>query len=186
MLNMKEFNYKAELDQIIEGKQLIELRVYDVQKTFNVAYVLNSNEKYLTVAEINPKKQLDGVCIHLQADICSIKVDTPYLKQFVEKIDPEFLYERALKDIEQIGTFSFEGFVSAFEKTNTLVEILFENGNGITGKVIDHSREVVVLDEFEKKYADSTGHSYNNFSSITRISVDIPYLNEIAKKIALQ
>src|SRR6185369_4558171 len=135
---MKNFNYQDELQKIIDNKQLAEVRFHSNPGGFKVAYILNTNAKYLTLAEIEPKATLDGVCVYLMTDVYSIKVGTTYVNTWSKKITDESQYEQALKDIEGITDFSFEGFISRFENTDTLVEILLENTETLAGKIVAH------------------------------------------------
>lgn len=180
---MKKFNYKDELKKIIENKQLTQVYLNGEPNQFKVAYIIDANSDYLTLGEINDNTSLDGVGIYRIRDIALLKVDTVYLNEFIKQINHDSLYKQISSDLVGIKKFTIEGFVSVFENTNTVVEILTEDANALVGRIIAHDDEAVVLAEFKAEVDRSMGRTYVNFDMIARIAVDIPYLRVISKSL---
>ncbi len=178
---MQKFSFQAELQKIISSKQLAEIRFQSKPDLFNVAYILSANEVYLTLAEIDPKAHFDGVCIYQVSDLSSIKVDTEYLKKFGKKIKDDGIYQRAIQGISTVKEFTFQGFISAFENTDTYVEILCGRQDTPAGKIVGHDEAVIVLDEISGKKQTSFTKTYIVRSTITRLSVDVPWVNKITQ-----
>src|SRR5258708_29844277 len=104
-----------------------------------------------------------------------------YIRGLVKLNTGSSLQQQALKNVENIKDFSFDGFISGFENTDTIVEVLYESDNASAGKITAHNKEVLVLDEYYAQNDQGLVRSYISRETITRISVDIPYLRIIAR-----
>lgn len=176
---MDKFNYIDELKKIATNKQLVEVRYVDRPHEFHVAYILDANEEYLTLAEIDQECNFDSITIYRAESIRSIKTETSYLKKLAMKVSPG-VYEKALKNIENLKTFSFEGFCAAFEGTNTLVEVACVNEDTLTGKIVGYDKEGLALNEYDGKQVGVVGYALVSFPTIDWLSVDTPWLRNIA------
>ncbi len=179
---MSSFNYITEIQKIIDSKELVEVRVYSNPGMFNVAYVLGANQEFLVLAEIDPKAHLDGVCVYQMDNVISIKQNTPYLAKFSQKISGTAQYDQAYKDFEALSDLTFEGFISAFEGKDTLVEVLCDGGETVAGKIFAHDEHILVLSELDSKKGTTDGTTYLNKDSIIRLSTDVPWVNKLIKK----
>jgi hypothetical protein len=181
---MKNFDFQTDLKRVIDSKLLVEINL-GLGGNLNhvVAYIINANDDYLTFARISNDATLQGVTICLMRDIESIQTETKFIKELMKDITDDSLYQRVKKDIDKIKDFTFLGFISAFEATNTIIDITSEN-ESYTGRVFAHDDKILVIDEY---YAEDDGRfarSYINPSIITSITVGGTWLKIIARSLA--
>lgn len=176
---MTKINYQEELGKIIDTRKLVEVRFQSTPGEFKVAYILNIHKKFITLLEIDPKNSFDGVCMYRSEDVVSLKLDSGYLKKIEKNILKSTMYERALKDIESIQEFSFDGVVSLFEGTNEILDFACKNGNSVAGKVISNDADIVVIDGIDEDDLTHLSRCFLRFDAITRIGIDIPYVQDI-------
>lgn len=181
---MQTFNLQIEFKKIVETKQFIQVHLHDTPNEFKVAYIIGVSDGYLALAEINDSGVLDGVTVLRSDMVETIKVATIYLSELMKKIDRNSLDKQVAESIRRIKKFSFEGFVSGLENTNTIVEILYENGYILTGRIIGHSDESLVLDEYRSECDRLFARCYINFEAIAQISFNIPYLEILSQSLA--
>ncbi len=180
---MSNFSYQSELKKIIDTKQLTQIS-FNTDSEFKASYIVNANDEYLTLIEINPSATLAGIAICRVADIESIKVETLYLKEFMKMLPDDSLYQQAMKKIEHVKEFSFDGFASAFEKTDAVIGIACENDDTFAGRIVDHDDKVLVLDEFYVEYDHRFARSYIKLSTVSQISFEFPWLRTITRSLA--
>ncbi|SRR3989344_3589862 len=180
---MKQFDYQAELKKIIDGKQLVQVNLKSDQGQFKVAYIINADNKYLTLIELANDATPFGVSVRLLEDIEMFKVESIYLGEFVKHVSDEF-YRLGLKSLENVKQFTFEGFASALEKTNKVAEILTENGDSVIGRVVGHDDGVLAFDEYLEDSEGRLARCYIKFDNIIQISIDIPHLKILARSLA--
>lgn len=179
---MKNFNFQNELKNLIEKQKLVEIRFRELTGDFKVAYILNANSEFITLAEISDHGELDGVCMYHSDEICSFSYETFYLNKLEKKVNPSAL-KQALKDIEKVKDFSFVGLASAFEDTDTIVEVAYEADSKPAGKIIGHDENTLFLVELDDEFKGPQGflaYTLINLSTVTRMSLDIPYMRDIA------
>jgi hypothetical protein len=179
---MSSFNYITEIQKIIDSKELVEVRVYSNPGMFNVAYVLGANQEFLVLAEIDPKANLDGVCVYQMENVISIKQKTPYLAKFSQKISDQSQYNQAYKDFELLTDLTFEGFIADFEGKDAIIEVLCDEGETVAGKIVAHDEHILVLTELDSKKGTTEGTTYLNKDAIIRLSVDVPWIKKLIKK----
>lgn len=175
---MKNFNFQTELQKIIEKKQLVAVRFKRTPEEFKVVYLLDANDEFTTIAEIDNRGELDGVCMYHSDEINSVSTYSQYLSKLEKKIDPSTL-KRVLSTIENVKEFSFTGLASAIENTDTLVEVEYENGFRPVGKITGHDEQALFLTEFDDESKEPLAHFLIKFSAITCMSLDIPYMRDI-------
>lgn len=180
---MNSFNYQAELQRVIEQKQLAQVFLNGAP-TFKVAYLLSANEEYLTFAEVSSSATFAGVMICRLSGIDAVKVSNLYLGELIKQIPGESLHQQAQKTIESIKEFTFDGFLTAFEGTKSIVELVDDNEDTFAGRLIGHDDQVIAMDEFYTEYDRLFARSYVNRSIITRMGVEIPWLRTIALSLA--
>ncbi len=181
---MKNFNYQNELKKIVENKQLVQVYFHDTPSDYSVAYLLSADDDFITLAEIANTAAFDGVTIRHMSDVDIIKPDTIYLNELMKQITDDSLYQQAMKDVEGIEKFSFDGFISGLENTGTIVEILSTNGDNFTGKITGYDDEVLILEEYRSELPRTLSRAYIRLKVVAQISVDIPYLRIIARALA--
>lgn len=176
-----KFSFENDLEEIVASKKLIEIQLNGESSLNKVGYIVAVNKEFLTFADINPTGAFVFVSIYRMDDINAIKVETVYLSEFSKKITDDSIYEQALKLVENIEEYSFDGFISAFEGTKQIIEIDDENDDELSGRIVSHDDKVVVLDEYYAEYAQRFSRSYIRKSNITKISVGAPWLQTISR-----
>lgn len=166
---MKKSNNLNEFKKIIDEKQLVKI-FFGHNDTYYVSYILNANEKYITIANVSPTGDFQGVDINLFDNIDKIETKTDYLNEMNKHIDKS-AYKQALKKTENINTFSFEGFVSAYLNTKTLMEVEVNNCANLLGRVSVVGESVLIFDEYSLGIDHRTSHTIVHPSNITTISI---------------
>ncbi len=167
---MKKFNYKDELKKFIDSKQLVEVN-FRGDKEHAVAYIMDANDEYLTFARISNDASLQGVIICLTRDLESIQVETKFIDELSKDIGDDSLHNEALKALENVKKFSFEGIVSAFVGTETLIEVTTVDNDNYSGKVIALDATAMVLDEYYPQDPGRFARTYLNPSLLLRVTV---------------
>lgn len=180
---MSKFDYKTELNRIIDTKQLTEIQL-DGFENYKVAYLLNVNREFLTFSELNPAGLFAGVFMCQTSDIESIKIDSLYLQQFAKKkIDPTAL-PQAQKIIKNIKNFDFDGLLSAFAGSSQIVNLIMEGDNNFAGRIINFSDKIIVLDEYYTEYGARFSRMYASRNKLVRISIDENWTKTIGEALA--
>ncbi|MEP7167498.1 MAG: hypothetical protein ABI758_05980, partial [Candidatus Woesebacteria bacterium] len=152
-------------------------------KDFKVAYIVDENDKFITLIEVDPKGLFDGVAVFRTDDVCSFRVHSLYINKLGKKILGDTIYTQGMNIIERVKEFSFKGFARALQNSKTLVEVDFINGNGITGRILGYEGEKLAVDEFDQHEAVSTGRSFSDFAGISGFVVDAQYMRKIVKSL---
>lgn len=174
---MQKFHFQNEISKLVENKTLTAVRFKKTPGEFKVAYLIDVNTEFTTLAEIDERGELDGVCMYRSEEISSFSTHTQYMSKLEEKIDSSLL-EHALEKIEKVKEFNFRGFAKAFENTDTLVEVEYQTNFGPAGKIIGYDEEALLLHELDE-HDGVISHALIKFSSITCMSIDIPYMRVI-------
>lgn len=178
---MQTFNYQETLQKIITKKQLVEVRFIGNTEEFKVGYIFRADDISLILIEIDSEGNQDGICLYPIKSISLIKTNTEYLLELSPKLEgKEFTanVQNALKDLKGI---SIKEFCESLYNSNTMIEILYEDGFTITGKIIGIGNEILAIDEYSEDSGKSVAQAYVPFSIIERIALEIPYLKELAK-----
>jgi hypothetical protein len=179
---MKKFNYRDELKKIIASKQLVEVN-FRHDSEHAVSYILNANDEYLTFARISNSATLQGVITCLTRDLESIQVGTTFITELSKDIQDDSLHTEASKLLENVKKFSFEGIVSAFEGTDTIIEVTTVDNDNFSGKVIALDDRAMVLDEYYPQDPGRFARTYLNPSLLLRVTVGGPWLKIISRSI---
>jgi len=174
---MNNFNFQNELQKLVESKKLIAVRFRSVPEEFKVAYILNANSEFTTIAEITDTGGLDGVSIYPSDEISSLGFKTEYLDELETKVDPSTL-NRALANTATVKDFSFKGFAAAFANTDTLVEVEYETDFRPFGKITGYDDEGLYLEECDDEFDTSLASFLIKFPAVQCMSLDIPYMRE--------
>lgn len=180
---MNTINYQEELQKLIDTKQLVEVVLQDLP-SYLVAYILAANAKYLTLAIVSSSATLTGVSIVRTSDIDSISIESIYLSELVKEIKDDSVYQRALDDIKDISEFTFAGFSESLEKSKTIVEITTNSEDSFAGRLVGHDDDIFVLDEYSTESDKRVKRTYFDQATIARISLDVAWLNTIARSLA--
>ncbi len=180
---MNNFNYQNELKKIVQSKQLVQVHRNSTTNEFKAAYIVSIDDKYLTLIEVANDGTPFGVSIRHMDEVDVIKVETIYLSELAKHVNRDALYQQAMKSIENIKRFTFDGFASGLENTNTIVEVLKENGDVLIGRIVGHDDKILVLDEYREETDRRFARCYITFEIVAQISVDIPYLNIITQSL---
>lgn len=180
---MKKFDFTSKFNNITKNKELVEISLHGAP-TFKVAYVLGAAKEHLLFAEINSSALPNGITICQTSDIDFIALDTVYTSELVKRIEGASLFDQAVKEAKPIKKYTFEGFISAFENTKTIVEITTDEEVVYAGRIIGHDDKVLVLDEYSTESDKCLGHLYFNRSIISRLSIDVPWLRTIERSLA--
>lgn len=176
---MSAFDYQAELQKMIENKQLVEVSFYGAP-TFKVAYLLNVNEEYLTFAEVSSSATFSGVILCRMNSIDWIASEAIYLDELSKRITDDSMYQQAQENIKSIKKFTPSGFLSAFAETQTIVELTDEDENIIAGRIIGYGKQHVLIDEYASEHHERVARKYVDVVGIARIAIDVPWLRTIA------
>ncbi|PWU24137.1 hypothetical protein C5B42_00550 [Candidatus Cerribacteria bacterium 'Amazon FNV 2010 28 9'] len=179
---MKKFSFKDELQKIVSTKQLVQVHFQDDPSQFKVAYILAVNNDFITLIEVDSSAAFDGVCIYPMEDVTAIKVDSLYVGELAKRVS-DSIHAMALQEVKNVKKFTFEGFISGFENSKTVVEISYEKDDGRAGRIIDHDNEVVVFDEYREEGANRLARAYIKLDSILRISVDVPWTRTVSRSL---
>ncbi|MBI1872237.1 hypothetical protein HYS10_02330 [Candidatus Collierbacteria bacterium] len=179
---MKKFDFQTELKRIIDSRQLVEVNLHGAP-TYLVAYILSANDKYLTFAVVSSSATLTGVTICHMVDVDSISIETIYLSELAKQISDDSIYQQALKDVQNIKEFTFDGFASGLENTKTLVEITTDNDDNISGRIAGHSDDILILDEYSSESDRRIRRTYFNRETIVRISLDVAWIRTISRSL---
>jgi hypothetical protein len=179
---MKQFDYQAELKKIIETKQLVEVDIDG--PGHGVAYILNANDEYLTFAKINNNAALDGVIICPMTDVNYVQTDTTFISELAKHITGKDLHQQAIKVVDGIKEFTFEGFISGLENTRTIIEFTDKDEDSFSGRILGHNDKIIVVDEYYTEDSGRFARSYVNRATISRIVVASPWLNIITRSLA--
>jgi len=180
---MKKFNYKDELKKMIDGKQLVEVN-FRGDTEHAVAYIMDVNDDYLTFARISNDATLQGVIICLTRDLESIQVETNFINELSKYVADDSIHGEALEILEKVREFSFEGIISAFEGTETLIEVTTVDNDNFSGKVIALDDTALVLDEYYPQDHGRFARTYLNPSLFLRVTVGGTWLKIISRSIA--
>lgn len=179
---MKNSIFLKELQSIIKSRQLVEINLKGAP-TYKVAYILAINDEYITFAEVSSSASFAGVIICFTEDIESISIDTIYLSELSKQIINDSLYTLAENTIKEVREFTFEGFVSAFKNTSTVLEITTENEVTIAGRVITINNDILLLDEYSSESDRRIARSYFKREVIVRLAIDVPWLRTISRSL---
>lgn len=180
---MKSFNYQSELKKIIDNKELVEITLTNSKSSHFKGYLLHADSEYLIFAAIGNEYVFQGVGIVRKSYLESIQVETHFVSQWKKGIKDDSIYAKAQKSISSIKEFSFEGFVKAFEGTETLVDVVTEVEN-YTGKIIGHDDEILVIDEYFAEYETRYSRAFINPANIQSITIDSPWLDLLKQAMA--
>lgn len=180
---MKALDYQSELQKIIDAKQLVEVVIHGFPP-FIAAYILNANDEYITLAEVSSSATLAGVMILRASDIDYISVETLYLSELIKQIKDDTVYRQAIVNVQNIKDFTFNGFAQCFEDSSTLVELTLYDEDIIAGRIVGHNDKILVLDEYSTHSDRRVRRTYFNFDSVSRITLDIPWIRTIARSLA--
>jgi hypothetical protein len=180
---MKTFDFKKRMNDAIKNKELVEINLHDAP-TYKVAYILGAAEGFLLFAEVSSSATMTGVFLCQSEDVDSVCLDTIYTSELAKQIPGDSLYLQAAKSIENVKKYTFDGFISAFENTKTIVEVTTSDENSYAGRIVGHNDKTLVLDEYSSEIDRYVGHMYFNRSIVIRLSVDVPWLRTIARSLA--
>ncbi len=180
---MSTFHFSELLTQLIADKNLVEVHLAGAP-TYKVAYLLGASEEFLTFAEVSSSATLSGVIMCRMDDVEAIKTETIYCGELAKQLAGDSLYQQAVAVSAKLEAHTFDGFMSAFAKTATLVEVTDLNENVVAGRVIDHDDKILVLDEFYAENDRRFGRSYISQPTIARLAVLVPWINTIARSLA--
>lgn len=180
---MKQFNIQNELKKIIDSKQLIEIDLRGIEELI-YAYLLKSNEEYLTLAVINANGMFSGVTICRMEDINLISTESNFINEMAKLVESDSVYLQSLKEIEDIEEFTFIGFVSYLEETKSVAAVTRDNQENIEGRIAGFDDMFMVIDEYAAGKDKKIARTYFPFSDITRISVGTILLKSTSKYLA--
>jgi hypothetical protein len=180
---MKKFNYKDELKKMITTKQLVEVNLRG-DGAHAVAYIMDASDEYLTFARISNEAVLQGVMICLTRDLESIQIETKFISELAKDIKDDSLHQEAAKILKDVKKFSFKGIASAFEGTETLIEVTTVDKDNFSGKVIALDDDALLLDEYYPQDHGRFARTYLNPSVFRCITVGGTWLKITSRSIA--
>lgn len=175
---MKAFSFKSEIKKIIDTHQLTAVRFVNAPDEFRVAYIINANPHFTTLAEITNKGKFDGISMYLTSEISSLSTNTPYIDQLAQKVEASVLID-VLKIVNPVKEFSFTGVAAVFKGSDTLIEVEYETDFRPIGKIGGYDDQALLLFEYHEKHRGPIAHLLIKFSAITRMSIGIPYMRNI-------
>lgn len=180
---MKKSVYISKFNNVTKNKELVEISFHGDQ-TYKVAYILGAADKCLLFAEVSSSGTVAGITICKTEDIDSVSLETIYISELIKQIPGDSLFNQAMKSIANVKEYTFDGFISAFENTKTIVEVTTDDENTFAGRIVEHSDETLVLDEYSSEMDRCLGHVYFNRSIISKLAIDVPWLRTIARSLA--
>ncbi len=175
---MNNFNFQTEIQKIIENKQLAEVRFRDVPGEFKVAFILNINAEFITLAEVDNLGELDGIGMYFFDQISSINTSTLYLNRLKKNVTAS-VWEEAMKSIAGVTDFSFSGLAAFLEKKKKFVEVAYEADFMPVGKIVGYDNQALSFIEIDELHTQPIAHTVILLSAITRMSLDTPYIRDI-------
>lgn len=178
---MSKFDYQNELKRLMNSGELVSVRFRTSSDSFKAGYILEITPENLLLMEVDDVTKLDGVTLYRMSDITAVAIDTPYLREMKKQVPKDAIYPQVQLILRGLKKITFESFIELFEGTNQIVEIMTEDPNTWTGKIIAHDDSVVVLDEYDFGKVERSARSYIDLSQIGRMAIEIPYLKTISK-----
>ncbi|MEP7167560.1 MAG: hypothetical protein ABI758_06720 [Candidatus Woesebacteria bacterium] len=180
---MKKFNYQDKLQEIIARRELVEVNLR-ADTDHAVAFIMDANDEYLTFARISNDASLIGVVICLTSDLESIQVETTFIGELAKFIDAESLHNDALKVLEHVKKFSFEGVVSSCVDSEMVIEITTSDNQNFSGRIIALDHQAMVIDEYYPQDHGRFARTYLNPSIISRITMGGTWQKIISRSIS--
>lgn len=180
---MNKFDFQSELKTIIDKRQLVEIDLNMNGKLDHfIAYLIDVNEDYITFARISNDLALQGVTMCLLTNVQDIQVETKFVAELRKGISDDSLNEEAKKEVENVREFTFKGFFTAFEGTETLIDINLE-GAGFTGRVVGIDDSVVAVDEYYAEESTRFSRTFINPLTLVSVTVGGTWLKIIARSL---
>jgi hypothetical protein len=185
---MQKSNYKDDLKKVIDSKQLVEIDLSLTGKLDHfIAYILDANDDFLTVARISNDLTVQGVTICRMSDVETIQTETGFVKDLSKGITDDSLLKKVKVETEKVKNLTFGGFISAFENTKTIIEITTQDDENFTGRIVNNdNKRFLILDEYFPGDHGRFARTYINPAIITSFTVGGTWLETITRSVADQ
>ncbi|MEP7167714.1 MAG: hypothetical protein ABI758_07120 [Candidatus Woesebacteria bacterium] len=170
---MNRFSYKHDVQQLIEKRELVEFGLQGAS-TFGQGYILKYNDDFITITAVNPAYLYSGTSIFPTEQIEYLSVDTSFLREFAKRVDATAVYQEALQTIQTVKDFTFDGFISCFEGTQTYLEIATDEDSFVC-TIVGHDETIVAVDEYSQNNTQRIAHSYYPKARIKAILLNSSY-----------
>lgn len=174
---------QSEFNQIKDRQELVDVFLKD-QSDMIIAYVLDSNDDFLTLAPITSTYSFGGAMMCRWVDIDSICAQTAINRQLTARIKDKAIFQQAQDKIKKLDSFSFEGLAKTLEGSQDLIRVAIASDVTIDGRIAGFDDQLMMLDEYALGRDVRTARTYININSITRMVVGMPMLDLVGEYLA--
>lgn len=171
-------NIDAIIRSWIDDKKLVQIWNRENPQDYSIAYVVNFDDNYLTLAEISTAGIYMGIIVCHLDEINSFETDSLYLAALSKSISVSNVYQQIEKHLSIVKNWTFNGILNDLKGSETLIGLIAINDT-YAGRVIDVSGEVVILDKYECENNRCVGRVYLKTNDLIEINLYRPWLNVI-------